>query len=464
MDMEADLGIDSIKRVEILGALRDMYPNFPQSNMEELGELRTIGHVVEYLQSQTSQIPSPEVVKVSAVKELETQKEQEQKLSVGVNALGGFPLSTPQSPLPTFNSQLPTPNSQLPTPPSQLPPNSPDFGQTLLAITSDKTGYPIEMLEMDMDMEADLGIDSIKRVEILGTMQEIYPDLPKPSVEELGELRTIGQIVEYLQNLAGGEKKNSQSQFDKQLDNVNQNIQRFSVKLKNLPPPDSLDFTLPEGHVALITDDGSLTTSKLAYSLTEQGWKVVVLSFPQSLIPQQSPLPKGMPHVTLTDLSEEHLQQKLQAIATNFGKIGAFIHLHPMFAENHIGKISYLKAEKAIVKHVFLMAKHLKQSLNEAAHYGRSCFCTVAHLDGAFGLEHQVNFGAIGAGLFGLTKSLRWEWPQVFTRAIDLSPTLDAQQSIPYIIAELHDPNLYISEVAYGSQGRVTLCADIQVV
>ncbi|MEA5576662.1 beta-ketoacyl synthase N-terminal-like domain-containing protein, partial [Anabaena sp. UHCC 0451] len=41
-----------------------------------------------------------------------------------------------------------------------------EIGKNLLNITSEKTGYPIEMLEYDMDMEADLGIDSIKRVEI----------------------------------------------------------------------------------------------------------------------------------------------------------------------------------------------------------------------------------------------------------------------------------------------------------
>ncbi|MEO0932743.1 MAG: acyltransferase domain-containing protein, partial [Cyanobacteria bacterium J06641_2] len=75
----------------------------------------------------------------------------------------------------------------------------------LLAITSEKTGYPVEMLEMDMDMEADLGIDSIKRVEIMGALQEMYPNLPKSdNVEELSELRTIGQIVEYLQSLSSG--------------------------------------------------------------------------------------------------------------------------------------------------------------------------------------------------------------------------------------------------------------------
>lgn len=34
------------------------------------------------------------------------------------------------------------------------------------------------MLELTMDIEADLGIDSIKRVEILGALLELYPDLP----------------------------------------------------------------------------------------------------------------------------------------------------------------------------------------------------------------------------------------------------------------------------------------------
>lgn len=73
------------------------------------------------------------------------------------------------------------------------------MSQALLEVVSDKTGYPTEMLELEMDLEADLGIDSIKRVEIMGTLQESFPELPKLSPEELAEKRTLGQIVEYLQ-------------------------------------------------------------------------------------------------------------------------------------------------------------------------------------------------------------------------------------------------------------------------
>jgi hypothetical protein len=55
----------------------------------------------------------------------------------------------------------------------------------LLSVVSEKTGYPSEMLELDMDMEADLGIDSIKRVEILGAMRTHFPDFPKLSPKHL---------------------------------------------------------------------------------------------------------------------------------------------------------------------------------------------------------------------------------------------------------------------------------------
>ncbi|QLE59067.1 type I polyketide synthase [Nostoc sp. TCL26-01] len=448
MDMEADLGIDSIKRVEILGGLQELYPDLPKPNLEELAEKRTIGQIVDYLQANSAISHSVEIAIQQA------QQAAEMPAPVVTATITVTPVVAPVEPV-----VVPT------TPEPEVVADTTDYAdlaQTLLNITSDKTGYPVEMLELEMDMEADLGIDSIKRVEILGAMQEMYPDLPKPNIEELGDLRTIGQIVDYLQKLAGGEKKKSQSELNWQPVQIIDGVQRRPAKLKYLPAPDSLDLTLPEGHICLITDDGSLTTSQVAQSLTERGWKVVVLSFPQSLIPQQAPLPASVNRITLADMTEQLLQDKLSAIATNFGTIGAFIHIHPGFAVEPTGKIDFLPQEKEIVKHIFFIAKHLKKSLTEAGRYERSCFFTVTRLDGAFGFEHKVNFGAIGAGLFGLVKTLRWEWPNVFTRAIDLSPTLNPQQSAQHIVDELFDPNLSIAEVAYSSQGRVTLISSFE--
>ncbi len=74
---------------------------------------------------------------------------------------------------------------------------------SLLEIVSDKTGYPAEMLDLGMDMEADLGIDSIKRVEILSALQDRYPALPQIEAQDLVELHTLGQIMAYLEQRQG---------------------------------------------------------------------------------------------------------------------------------------------------------------------------------------------------------------------------------------------------------------------
>ncbi len=426
MDMEADLGIDSIKRVEILGAMQELYPDSPKPNPEEIATKRTIGEIVEYLTSLINSKFHQSELETLIVDDIENENEQE-------TIVAQINFTQPQ----TDDDFL-------------------QLSQTLLEITSDKTGYPVEMLEVDMDMEADLGIDSIKRVEILGAMQELYPNTPKADPEELATKRTIGEIAEYLQQVITQKKNN---QLTNQQIDLNSNIVRYQVKLKNLRQPDFLEFSLPDKHICLITDDGSPTTTKLVQALIEKNWTVVVLSFPLSIV-QQSSLPQGVNRVSLTNFGEKHLQQKLAFINANYGSIAAFIHLNPIFDFNHHSYIGYQEKEKTILENVFLIAKHLKKSLNQAAIHGRSCFLTVARLDGAFGLENQLNFGVISSGLFGLTKSLNREWSKVFCRGIDLSPTIDYETSANHIIAEIHDPNVLIQEVAYGLQGRTTLIAE----
>ncbi len=68
----------------------------------------------------------------------------------------------------------------------------------LLEAVSSKTGYPAEMLETSMDVEADLGIDSIKRVEIMGVLRERFPGSTDASPEQLGELRTLEDIIAFI--------------------------------------------------------------------------------------------------------------------------------------------------------------------------------------------------------------------------------------------------------------------------
>lgn len=165
MDMEADLGIDSIKRVEILGALEDRYPELPPADTEILADSRTLEDIIVYLKTPGNLLETDPSV------DLETP-----------------PAETPM-PDPFSGPEEGDPQTE------ELFTDNLDLAAFLLETVAEKTGYPVEMLETSMDMEADLGIDSIKRVEILGAVEDHFPDLPPVDGDILGEMRTLDEII-----------------------------------------------------------------------------------------------------------------------------------------------------------------------------------------------------------------------------------------------------------------------------
>lgn len=73
-----------------------------------------------------------------------------------------------------------------------------DILAVALDIVAAKTGYPVSMLNPDLELERDLGVDSIKRVEILAAIKMALPDLPLIEARELAELTTLRSIAERL--------------------------------------------------------------------------------------------------------------------------------------------------------------------------------------------------------------------------------------------------------------------------
>ena len=48
----------------------------------------------------------------------------------------------------------------------------------LVNFVVEQTGYPPEVVELDADLEADLGIDSIKKAQMFGELQEYFDVTP----------------------------------------------------------------------------------------------------------------------------------------------------------------------------------------------------------------------------------------------------------------------------------------------
>ncbi|MCH9770340.1 MAG: hypothetical protein K0U12_05615, partial [Gammaproteobacteria bacterium] len=84
-----------------------------------------------------------------------------------------------------------------------------DLHTVMLDVVAEKTGYPSHMINMDMDMESDLGIDSIKRVEILSGVQSKVPNLPKLDPNRMTALKTLNEIVEYFNEALDAEDNHS---------------------------------------------------------------------------------------------------------------------------------------------------------------------------------------------------------------------------------------------------------------
>lgn len=160
MDLEGELGVDSIKQVEILSTLREQMPELPEIDPERLVELRTIGAIADMVSGNT----------------------------------GRAPVAAPLTPAPA-----PTPAPTIAASPAaaRAGANGKISTDVVRALIAEKTGYPADMLEDDMDLEGELGVDSIKQVEILSALRDQHPGLPEVDPEVLVELRSIRAIADF---------------------------------------------------------------------------------------------------------------------------------------------------------------------------------------------------------------------------------------------------------------------------
>ncbi len=86
--------------------------------------------------------------------------------------------------------------------------DEPTLTERLLSIVSDRTGYPADMLDLDANLEADLGIDSIKRVEVIGAFRRaVLPPSQDPAdrlMERMTGAKTLRSILATMSEMALG--------------------------------------------------------------------------------------------------------------------------------------------------------------------------------------------------------------------------------------------------------------------
>ena len=82
----------------------------------------------------------------------------------------------------------------------------------VLKAVSEKTGYPVEMLDLDLDLEADLGIDTVKQAELFATIRTHF-DIPRREDLHLADYNNLTKVIGFMhdaliaRNGAAGENK-----------------------------------------------------------------------------------------------------------------------------------------------------------------------------------------------------------------------------------------------------------------
>ena len=376
MGMDADLGIDSIKRVEIMAALRARLPEAPEIKPEHLGSLQTLEQVVAFLASGAPAAGAPVPAETSA-------------------------------PTPSHVSHI---------------------SDTLLAVVAEKTGYPVEMLNLGMGMDSDLGIDSIKRVEIMAALRGKLPGSPEVRPEHLGSLQTLQQVVDFL---------------------IGQALEPVMVPAPAAAPADQTAAPQPEPSqpkvlrqvvhpVELPRDDGRDTIS----------------------------LPVGA-QVWLADDGSElclRIEERLRALRL-------IVHrgdLHQGFSGNGAASLAALVilspaggSHDTFLKHAFRLIQRAGPSLRKAGNAAAAILVTVSRLDGAFGFGDLKDKGdPVSGGLAGLVKTARHEWPEVHCKALDLDPdSIDAGEAAEQIVAEM----FRVGPVEVGLSGRSRVALEVTV-
>lgn len=131
-------------------------------------------------------------------------------------AARALPRQPSSPPAPAPQPIAPPPPRPAPAPAPAVPPvvpaapSAPDLEGIVISIIADLTGYPADILQPDLELGHDLGIDSIKRVQILARMRERVPDLPNIDPAQLAGIATIGETITFLRR-HGSDRQPSQS-------------------------------------------------------------------------------------------------------------------------------------------------------------------------------------------------------------------------------------------------------------
>ena len=291
--------------------------------------------------------------------------------------------------------------------------------EMILAIIEDKTGYPKDMVGLDQNLEADLGIDSIKRIEVVGAMLQALPEPYRASLTESRSKLNTQPTLNGMLDLLSSAKIAGEIGVPFDLAGTGAPVAQRNHPFRHVVQAEA--EPVAEGSAAvrlatgrwIIAGDGVGVGMALARRLQERGCSVE--------------------HVGAALLGDE--AALVASCAAVNGPLAGIVHLAALQAEElelQAGPARWRAQLQSSEKSAFLLLRELVGRLQEGAHV-----LIATGLGGRFGRDAKTPALTLQGGSVGLLKSLHEEQPGLRVKAVDLDTALGADTLADALVSEL---------------------------
>ena len=352
-----------------------------------------------------------------------------------------------------------------------------EFSAELLKAVSARTGYPVEMLDLDAHMEADLGIDSIKRIEIfsgLTNRHSLLGDRDEETViEELSGFKSLREVVAWYGGMlapAGAAPVGDMSpkKASTPLSLPDEEVESHALAKRDpvqcyvvhacdaeLAPADPASASEAPGPVLLVGQPSPLADA-LHAQLTARGHAV------RQFVPgAYTPVDGDWRYPA--DLASAESVARLASLAPGAPQpLGALINLMGWDSATADQPLEHHGDARALFLLLKLFAPQLKATggrlVNLTSFGGRFGLYASGDATGDAPGAASIAASISSAGTLGVAKSAAREWSELHVKCIDAAPGLAPAWLAGHVRAEMFSADTQI-EVGYSAAGRC--CIDL---
>ncbi len=422
LDLEADLGVDTVKQAEMFAAIREIY-NIPRDDSRKLRDYPTLSHVIRFVYERRPDLASPASIPTP---ELE------------IGSAAGAVANSPFAPEKTTSTPATGEDA---------------ITNMVLEIVAEKTGYPRDMLDLDLDLEADLGVDTVKQAEMFAAVRAAY-NIPRDENLKLREFPTLAHVIRFAHERASIAHEKIEMQPAAAQDQPAPALTTAPV------PPLAANFEevnkVPR-RVPVPVLRPSLALCKATGVKLSAGTRVI-------LMPDQ----RGVAEALTTKLQKlgvkvlrfesQPSQKTLASQLSEWAEAGPIHGLYWLPALDDEGPLSAMdlpvwrEALRVRVKALFVAAKALYEQIGTSGGF----LVSATALGGQHGYDQPGASAPMGGAVVGFTKTFKRERMDATVKAVDFEPEHSPAQIAELLIAEtLKDPGAV--EIGYKGDLRWTV-------